>query len=882
MTRVAGPVRRLLRNRPRLIATSLLALTALAASVLQSTAATVLQATLDANWRGTYDILVTQGGKDPVTEGLLRSDALVDSAVGRLSLEDLEFIRGLPGVDVAAPITEVAIGNPSLVGPPAVWLPLPVRADASLTNPQAFRITVESTAVDGTTEHELATQVIEAFAYQPSFSELVFDSSGAPLVGDDGEFVYATTALADSPRLLSADNTITFASGVWDPATGTIPIGLSIAPRPVDRVVLVDPVAERELLGDAGSFLDPLIDYRGDRRPLIALSLAPPSLTVTVTVEEFDQVTPGLAGAEAAAIAQGAQILQNGQVAPRIIDDSATTVLADYDVGTAPLLEPFQDADVLLGGLGADVPEEVAGPPQTDTANLRSLVGAKYRVRDDSAQLDPRGYSAYGQYAEAPMPQGPPGSVTVYTKFFGSVGTQRPEDARQPLVVGQVDVDALREALGEASFMPLGEYDLPVPVLADGTALATSITGFGVPGTNELAIGDLAMLDGYGVDRPISAIRVRVTGLGGYGPEAQSKLLEAASALQSLGYTATIVAGSSPQQMPVLVSGYALPETGDRGGQLIGDLGTITQPWSRLGAVVEAETAVSATSVALLAICVVAVGVLLAVVQLGAVPARRADAGVLRQLGWRRARIARWYLAEEAVAFLVVAIVGAAAVALASVRQIALGAVLASVALVLVTSLVAVVLGARAPRATVRRMRTRSADLPPRVTGAYAFGTRLARTNLAGTIALSLAVLLIVLAAAIVVTLAVQGLQLGGPSELAALAAARAWIPQGVLVAVTLAAGVMLAVVSRRFGVGRRREQWAAIRAMGWTTRDVVRAQLAELTVGAIPGALLGVVLSAVIARAQAPDAVLPVILVGAGAAVLAVAVVLVTGRKLD
>ncbi len=117
--------------------------------MLQSTAATVLQATLDANWRGTYDILVTQGGKDPVTSGLLRSDALVDAAVGRLSHEDLEFIRGLPGVDVAAPITEVAIGNPSLVGPPVLWLPLPVRADASLTNPQAFRITVSSVADDG-------------------------------------------------------------------------------------------------------------------------------------------------------------------------------------------------------------------------------------------------------------------------------------------------------------------------------------------------------------------------------------------------------------------------------------------------------------------------------------------------------------------------------------------------------------------------------------------------------------------------------------------------------------------------------------------------------------------------------------------------------------
>ena len=102
------------------------------------------------------------------------------------------------------------------------------------------------------------------------------------------------------------------------------------------------------------------------------------------------------------------------------------------------------------------------------------------------------------------------------------------------------------------------------------------------------------------------------------------------------------------------------------------------------------------------------------------------------------------------------------------------------------------------------------------------------------------------------------------------------------LVAVTLAAGVTLAVVSRRFGVGRRREQWAAIRAMGWTSQDVVRAQLAELAVSAIPGAVLGVVVAALIAAVQVREAVVPVVVVGSAAALISVAVVLLWGRKLD
>ena len=142
--RLPGGSRRLWRNKPRLVALGLLAATAVAASAMQTTATVVLQQTLDENWRGTYDILVTQQGKDPVTEGLLRSEALVDATIGRLSMADLELIRSLPGVEVAAPIAEVSFAESSLLGDPQLWLPVPVRPDASLENPQAFRISLSS------------------------------------------------------------------------------------------------------------------------------------------------------------------------------------------------------------------------------------------------------------------------------------------------------------------------------------------------------------------------------------------------------------------------------------------------------------------------------------------------------------------------------------------------------------------------------------------------------------------------------------------------------------------------------------------------------------------------------------------------------------------
>jgi hypothetical protein len=127
----------------------------------------------------------------------------------------------------------------------------------------------------------------------------------------------------------------------------------------------------------------------------------------------------------------------------------------------------------------------------------------------------------------------------------------------------------------------------------------------------------------------------------------------------------------------------------------------------------------------------------------------------------------------------------------------------------------------------------------------------------------------------------VQGRQLAGPTLLGAVASARGWLPQGILAGGSLAAGVVLAVLSRRMGVERRREQWEAIRAMGWSTADVTRAHLAELAFSAVPGALLGIGAAAGVA-VQVPGILGPVLVVSGLGAVLAVAVVLFSGRRLS
>lgn len=900
MTRVPGAARRLWRDRPRVVAVALLGVVAIAASALQTTSAIVLRQTLDQEWRGTYDILVTQGGKDPVDAELLRSDALVDAAAGRLSFADLELIRGLPGVDVAAPVAEVSFAEADLLGDPLVWLPVPVRPDASLERPQAFRITVSTATDDGTGGRELAPQTVLAFAYQPSFSQIVFDTNGAPLIGPDGRIVYATEALADSPRLLSGDSRVTFVGGAYDAATGTIPIGLRIAPRPAANIVLVDPVAERALLGEAGAFLDPIIEHADDgTHPLVVQSRPPAPLDITVTVEEFDEVTPGAAGADAVEQAQGVGFLQNGQIAPTIADGATATRLADYELDASAALSPYDGEPLRAGGIAEElVDDTIAAQAPPVAPSPRSIAGGTYSVPEDAAdsgeavELLPRGYASYGQFAVAPLSgAAPAGSVTQYSKLFGSVGGVAGGEslADRFEVVGEVDVDELRRLTGDVSFMPLGAYDMLTPAVvasAEGepitpVELATSVTGFGVPGTDDLAIGSFAILQDWGVERPISAIRVRVVGLERYTADAQAKLLAAASALEQLGFEATIVAGSSPQPVDVLVRDWAgaVPDT--EGMQPIADLGIIRQEWSRLGAVVEAEVAVSATGVALLVVAIVSVGVLLAVVQLGSVPARRAQAGVLRQLGWRRRRIAGWFLAEEAIALLVVALFGVLAIWLANVRIAASVSVAVAIGLVVVTSLAAVVAGARAPRQTARRRRALAESRAARVATPFALGSRLARAQPGSSAGTALAVLIIVVSVAAGAAVFVQGRELAGPSVLGAVASARAWVPQGLLAATGLVSGILLAVLSRRAALVRRREQSAAMRAMGWTGRDAAIAHVAELAVSGVPAAMLGVGIAALVA-AQAPGLLAPVVLASVVAGALALGVVLLAGRRVD
>ena len=164
---VPGAVRRLMRDRSRLIAVVLLAVVAVSASGIQSAAAVVLQRTLDANWRGAYDILVTAKGAKVGVDSLLAPNSLGDGAHG-MTLAQLGKLRQVPGIDVAAPIGEVMsavqMGSPSIS--------LPESAVMATKIPQAFRVKSTYTTNDGLSTRiaysETSIVVIDELPPEPS------------------------------------------------------------------------------------------------------------------------------------------------------------------------------------------------------------------------------------------------------------------------------------------------------------------------------------------------------------------------------------------------------------------------------------------------------------------------------------------------------------------------------------------------------------------------------------------------------------------------------------------------------------------------------------------------------------------------------------------
>lgn len=964
--RLPGPLRRLLRERSRLLAVVLLAVVAVTASGVQSAATTALQGTLDTNWRGLYDILVTASDQVNELDGLLPPNSLASNG-SPLSPDDVTRIRAVPGIEVAAPIGEVIVPG---LKPAAVTITLPKDATDAVSakkRPQAFRVTLTYTTNDGLGERFVASKthsvVIDLTPRTPdpmpkptecSMDDMDVDMVKYPhLCGQTSEFVPFVS--------------YTSGGGTWggndDTVDNNLVFNLGTAPQTSTRITLVDPVAEQQLLGDAGAFLDPFItmnpgentsstemsawaandtsqfgaDFLRQQQERVAmmywgfspvqieelkqlyadngreLAAEPPATYVPLLVSKTGPA-PLTAQLEVEAFGSTTEDTEHGYgyvLPPALTDGGAGTVVGTTTTDVTSVLNPF------VQGIAT------APWPGTPEKEIASLLGW------NSLQISQQGSVGGTNFVDATS-DGEHTSVRLTSEGFKypipSFGGARPTDpfalensgtkagresvyasatnlvhssdiARIGVPVGTFATDDVRELQSTLGFVPLGAYEQVGSTLVAGSSAAAvepvamrpSVTGLGLVSPETVAIASISSAATWGQSDPVNAVRVRVAGIDSYTDAAMSKVVEVARALEELGFTATIVAGTSPNDVTVTVDNYAFGVPGESDAQVVGPLGDVTQLWSEFGAAARAHEAVSFSNIVILGIALGSTAFLLAAVQFVSVPRRRSKATVLRQMGWTRARILRWMAAEEIPAALVVGLAGLLAVVASGFGAAATGTALIGFATVAVTSACAVGFGARArggrtasartrvPRGGVERHRRR---LRLRGRSTWAFGVRQSVVHRLTSSTHILATVIVAISAAMLAIVFFEGRAAAGTSLIGEFTTAQALLPQMVLGLTGIAAGVVLAVIGRRVDLDRRANQWEAMRAMGWTHRELNVAWKSEAAAVGVPAVALGM-LGALgfVSWLEAPQPEM-VLAIAAIAAVLSATVVLFVRRK--
>ncbi|MEZ0491505.1 hypothetical protein AB2L28_04570 [Kineococcus sp. TBRC 1896] len=247
----------------RLLAFVVSAAVLLLSAALDSRAAASLSQSLQDRARGRYDLVVTASAPD-TTGRTLRPSTLGAAAGGNhLSLRQVQQVAAVPGVDVAAPVGTVLLpatgsakgvltvdlSDPALLPPGATASPT-----AAVTQVVRAGVTVTTRTAGGRDTVTTATR-----DYALDWSRWSGQTGQRPrAVSSDGDVGEARSVdlardLRDTFGVGPAAPEVTAAAG-----EGVLRVPLPLAAVANTSLVLVDPTAERALLGDAGAFLDPL------------------------------------------------------------------------------------------------------------------------------------------------------------------------------------------------------------------------------------------------------------------------------------------------------------------------------------------------------------------------------------------------------------------------------------------------------------------------------------------------------------------------------------------------------------------------------------------------------------------------------------------------
>lgn len=649
--------------------------------------------TANKNFRAAYDILVRPKGSTlglEKSEGLVRSNYL-SGTFGGLTLDQVSAVRAVPGVQVAAPIAMVGYYYQSI----------PVTVDATQLLPRTGRTLLRWQSSITARNRTAKTIGPGGYLYRTDNElispqgEIVIDPGTTvepgPTETVDGQALHpcpGLTGLGDPKPGSPFDQTVLWEAGQCqssqdDPADQEYQSKVTVRLAYPMLIAAIDPQAEAQLVGlDAavydGRYLDaadsleskkvdggkeegvPVLlagTQKVDYQLRLTIDSLPDStldqLGLKVDPERNQSLIQGSAGATLYDKTYDAAAVYRSQIASRSVDEpwyssshsSDSTVLR-----TAQFWRP------------TDVSYQAGSPLRPVEANVSGDVWRSWSISSNS------GFEVVPMTTQDTSYR----TITSYTMgrqdHRGSEGTMLNFD-----LVGKFDPANIDE-FSELSAVPLETYTSPELTGADEAsrhalddrAMDSDLNIGGYLQQTPTMLMSLNSLKGFSSDRvltldgsgktgtfddtaPISAIRVRVSGVIGIDQASRDKIAEVATAVQAAtGADVDITIGSSPESLQV-----ALPAT-TLGSPAL----ALDEPWTRKGVAYRTVAAIDLKSFLLFSLILISSALTVAISTGAAVQSRRRELGILASFGWTSARRSVLVLTELAILGIGAGVVG--------------------------------------------------------------------------------------------------------------------------------------------------------------------------------------------------------------------------------
>ncbi|MDF1489014.1 FtsX-like permease family protein [Tessaracoccus caeni] len=846
--------------------------------------------TIEDNIRGAYDILVRPVGTATGLEkekGQVRANFLT-GAFGGITLDQVEQVKAIGGVDVAAPI--------AMLG--SILYYLPFRIDISDAVPEGkerylvrYRTSVQSRGgnVDlpaGNGFMYVTSQPFTSLSSgMASISEEVDGTTAFPCSGYGGASDVVEKMKSDEPFAVTCHSLVT----PEDPATThsiIAPVGTVQLPMWTSiplQMAAIDPVEEAKLVGldetvVAGRFLTADDSWTpSEATPENPFGIPPQAPALLVSSAEADyQVTAtiDLLPDESTSAYLEINPMDRKAIETATMKQPVTVPLGERAALTSDLYDAFLAAH-LPGKDHLETLDEAFGENTLrvdwllQTGEVSFAPGLPLRPQptvlseDATKILEIAGPETSTDTALRPLTL--VGGEEYLRSNGGGSGEMGCEDQSECWslitlpVVGHFDPKQVEQgaALGR---VPLQEYEVPQLNLVDDVAKEALDTDRLLPDLNPagyaqsppsvlISIASLPVMRASQLkaieDDPISAIRVRVSDVTGVDEVSRERIrLVAQQIVDATGLEVDIVLGSSQVTQRV-----ELPET-----KLGSPALAIDELWSQKGVAVKIAQALDLKSLALFGLILASSALTVAVVARASMAARRHELAVLMVSGWPARRITAMLLIEAVLIGLAAGIVGAVVSwPLAGVLGVAFDATRAAwaipiaVGLTVLASLAAAFsAGRRPPIETLGPAVSsgRGAILP--LTGPISLGLvgllRRPGRLVAGAAAGGLGVGALVFLGA--VTSAFQGAVVGSlMGDVVAIQVRAPDVVAAVMLAVlaTISIGVILLL-----GITEDARGYAALAAAGWQTNTLVVAMCAQAVAIALVGAVLGVGIASV------------------------------------